>query len=158
MLLLKALLTTPGFLGSRAALYADLSLILMLVSAALLTVGWRLAVGKRFEPHRWVQTAAVILSTLVALLVMIPSFIVYILPGIPGKLSQGTYGITTLHAIVGTLALVFGVFVALRGHERVPGPLRFDNYKLFMRAAYGLYMLATVIGVIVYLEVYVSPT
>ncbi len=152
-----ALVRGPGFLGTRAPLYADLSLILILISAVLFTTGWRLAVGRHLEAHRWVQTAAVIINTLVVLVVMIASFIIYILPGIPGKLLQGTYGITTLHAFIGTLALWLGVFVALRGHERVPRRLRFDNYKLFMRTSYALYMVATFLGVIVYVAVYAGP-
>ena len=36
----------------------------------------------------------------------------------------------------------------LRGHNLVPKRLRFNNYKLFMRWAYALYMLATIGGVI----------
>jgi uncharacterized membrane protein YozB (DUF420 family) len=146
----------PGFIGTRAPLYADLSLILILLTAVLFTIGWRLAVGRHFGAHRWIQTVAVILNTVVVLGVMIASFIIYILPGIPSKLLQGTYGITTVHALVGLPALFLGVFVVLRGHERVPRQLRFENYKLFMRTSYALYMLSTLIGVIAYLAVYVG--
>lgn len=152
----NALATGSGFLGTRAPLYADLSLILILFSAALFTIGWRLAVGRHLEVHRWIQTAAVIINTIVVLVVMIASFMIYILPGLPGKFLQGTYGITTIHALIGTLALLLGVFVVLRGHERVPRRLRFENYKLFMRTSYALYMLATLLGVIVYLAVYAA--
>ncbi len=154
--MLQALLTGPGFLGTRALLHSDLSLLMILVSAVLFTLGWRLAVGKKYGAHRWIQTSAAILNTFVVLVVMIASFIVYILPGIPGKLLQGTYGITTLHAFIGSLALLLGVFVVLRANELVPTRLRFKNYKLFMRTAYVLYMLATLVGVIVYVSVYIT--
>jgi len=153
---MQALLTGPGFLGTRAPLHSDLSLILILITAALFTIGWRMAVRKNFGAHRWIQTAAAILNTIVVLSVMIASFIIYILPGIPGKLLMGTYGVTTVHAFIGMLGLVLGVFVMLRGNELVPQPLRFENYKPFMWTSYALYMLATLIGVIVYLAVYVA--
>ncbi len=153
---MQALLTGSGFLGTRATLHSDLSLLLILLSAALFTIGWRLAVHKKFVAHRWVQTAAVILNTFVVLVVMIASFVIYILPGIPAKLLEGTYGITTIHAIIGTAGLLFGVFVDLRGNGLVPKRLRFKNYRLFMRTSYALYMLATLVGVIVYVTVYIT--
>ena len=40
-----------GFLGANASMGADLSLVLTAVSVVLLTIGWRLAVGKRYG--RW---------------------------------------------------------------------------------------------------------
>jgi uncharacterized membrane protein YozB (DUF420 family) len=155
--MIRALLTGSGFLGTRALLHSDLSLILILISAGLFTIGWRLAVRKNFEAHRWIQTSAAILNTIVVLVVMIASFIIYILPGIPGKFLEGTYGVTTVHAFIGALGLLLGVFVVLRANGLMPKSLRFKNYKLFMRTSYWLYMLATLIGVIVYVAVYIGP-
>jgi uncharacterized membrane protein YozB (DUF420 family) len=153
--MIRALLR-PGFLGTHAPLYADLSLLLMLCTAVVFTFGWRLALRRRFAAHRRVQTAAVILNTFVVLAVMVASFIIYIVPGIPGKLLEGTYGVTTLHAVIGTLAMLLGVFIVLRGRNQVPRWLRFKNYKLFMRASYVLYMLTTIIGVLIYAVVYTA--
>jgi len=145
----------PGFLGTTATFHSDAALILILVTALLFTIGWQLAIRKRYEVHRWVQTSAVILNTLVVLFVMISSFLTHILPGIPGKLNQGDYAVTTVHALVGLVGLVLGVFIVLRGNQLVPKALRFSNYKPFMRTAYALYMLATLLGVVVYILVYV---
>ena len=157
--MIQALLTGTGFLGTRAPLHSDLSLILILLSAIMFTIGWRLAVRKKFKVHRWIQTGAAILNTLVVLIVMIASFIIYILPGIPSKLLEGTYGVTTVHAFIGALGLLLGVFVVLRANQVkfIPKRMRFKNYKLFMRTSYILYMLATLIGVIVYVAVYIGP-
>jgi uncharacterized membrane protein YozB (DUF420 family) len=148
-------LTTPGFLGTKATLRSDLTLVLILISAVLFNVGFILARRKHFTAHRWVQTSAVILNTLVVLISMVTSYIIYILPGIRAKLARGDYAVTTLHALIGAIALVWGVFVALRGNNLVPKKLRFNNYKLFMRWAYGLYMLATLGGIIVYIIVFI---
>jgi len=144
-----------GFLGTRASFLSDLSLVLILFSAILFTVGWQLARYKQYDIHRWVQTLAAIINAIVVIAVMIRSFVVHILPGIPGKLLEGDYGVTTVHAIIGMIGLLLGIFVVLRGNELVPKRLRFDNYKVFMRISYGLYMLATFIGVVVYAEAFV---
>jgi uncharacterized membrane protein YozB (DUF420 family) len=155
--MVQALLTGAGFLGTHAPLHSDLSLLLIILSAILFTIGWRLAVQKNFVAHRWIQTTAAILNTIVVLSVMIASFIIYILPGIPGKLLEGTYGVTTVHAFIGALGLLLGVFVVLRANGLMPERLRFKNYKFFMRTSYVLYMLATLVGVIIYVAVYIGP-
>jgi uncharacterized membrane protein YozB (DUF420 family) len=152
---MTGLLIDPGFLGTGATFRSDVTLILILVTAVLFTIGWRLAVRKRYEPHRWMQTSAAILNSIVVLFTMISSFLIHILPGIPEKLNQGDYTITTIHAFVGMVGLMLGVFVVLRANKLVPKALRFRNYKLFMRISYCLYMLATLLGVVVYIVVYV---
>jgi uncharacterized membrane protein len=42
----------------------------------------------------------------------------------------------------------------LRGNELVPRRLRFTDYKRFMRASYGLYLLGTLTGVILFVVAY----
>ena len=148
-------LTSPGFLGTRATLRSDITFILTLVTAVLFTYGFILARRKQFTAHRWLQTSAVVLNSLVVVISMVYSYIVNILPGIPAKLGQGDYAFTTLHGIIGAIAFFFGIFVTLRGNEMVPKPLRFTNYKLYMRWAYGLYMLATVGGIVLYIIVFI---
>lgn len=152
---MNSLLAGPGFLGTNAPFRSDASLVLILVTAVMFTIGWRLAALKRYEAHRWVQTSAVILNTLVVLFIMVSSFLTHILPGIPGKLDEGDYAVTSIHALVGAISLVLGVFIVLRGNKLVPKALRFKNYKLFMRTSYALYMLATFGGVAVYILVFV---
>jgi uncharacterized membrane protein YozB (DUF420 family) len=148
-------LTTPGFLGTKATLRSDLTLVFILITAVLFNLGFILARRKQFGAHRWVQTTSVVLNTLVVLISMVTSYIIHILPGIPAKLNQGDYAVTTVHGLIGAIALLYGLFVMLRGNELVPKSLQFNNYKLFMRWAYALYMLATLGGVIVYIIVFV---
>ena len=149
------LLNGPGFLGTHATFHSDATLVLILVTAVLFTIGWQLAVRKRYAAHSRVQTLTASLNAVVVLSTMITSFWVFILPGIPGKLLEGSYGVTTVHALVGMIGLVLGVFVVLVGNELVPKSLRFTNYKRVMRISYALYMVSTLIGVVVYVVVYV---
>jgi uncharacterized membrane protein YozB (DUF420 family) len=152
---LSDFLVTPGFLGTSATLRSDLTLVAMLLSVAMFNIGFILARKKKFAAHRWLQTGAVILSSLVVLVSMVTSYLDHILPGIPARLLEGDYAVTTLHAVIGAIALLFGVFVALRGNGLVPKALRFNNYKPYMRTAYGLYMFAALGGVIIYFIVFV---
>jgi uncharacterized membrane protein YozB (DUF420 family) len=153
-----AFLQGSGFLGTKATLGADISLLVTVLAAVLFTVGWRLAVHRRYEAHRWVQTVAACLNAAVVLAWMIRSFVLYVAPAIPSRLGQDSYAVTTVHALSGMTGLVLGVFVVLRGNELVPQRMRFTNYKLVMRSSYALYLLATLMGVIVYLVAYVSPS
>jgi len=152
---MKIFLTQPGFLGTRAPFISDLSLILILLTAVLFTIGWQLARIKHFKEHRLVQTVTAILNAVVVLAIMIRSFAIHILPGIPGKLLEGDYAVTTIHALVGMAGLLLGIFVVLRGNGLIPKVLRFKNYKRFMRTSYTLYMLATLLGSMVYIEAFV---
>jgi len=87
---------------------------------------------------------------------MILPFRDFIAPGVPERLGERFYGVTTLHALVGGCALVFGLYVVLRANGLMPKPLRFRNYKVFMRVSYTLYIAATLIGIAVYLTWFVG--
>ncbi len=144
----------PGFLGTRATFGPDLALVLILVSSALFTIGWQLAVHKHYDIHRWVQTTAAIINASVVLVVMVGSFWGFTLPEVPSQLAEPRVWVTVVHACVGTVTFLLGVFVVLRANLLVPQALRFKNYKLFMRTSYGLYMFATLVGLAVYLVTY----
>jgi len=141
---------------ARAPLGATASLIIILLSAVLFTIGWRLAAGGRFPAHRLVQTVAACLNAVVVLAWMIRSFVLYVAPEIPARLDQTSYAVATVHAVVGAIGFVLGVFVVLRANRLVPRALAFKNYKPFMRASYALYMLGTLTGVILYVVAYVG--
>lgn len=149
-------LTEPGFLGTKATLRSDLTLVLIILTAVLFNIGFILARRGQFTIHHWVQTSAVILNSLVVLISMVTSYIIHILPGIPGKLGQGDYALTTAHGIIGAIAFLMGVFILLGTQKHVPEGLRITNYKVVMRWGYGLYMLATAFGILLYYIVFVK--
>ncbi len=144
----------PGFLGTKATFGPDLAIVLILISLTLFTIGWQLAVHKHYEIHRWVQTSAAVINASVVLVVMVGSFWGFTLPKITNHLAEPPVWVTTVHAFIGTVTFLFGVFVVLRANKLVPQALRFKNYKLFMRTSYALYMLATLIGIAVYVVTY----
>ena len=144
----------PGFLGTRATFGPDLALVLILFSSTLFTIGWQLAVHKHYGVHRWVQTSAAIINASAVLVIMVGSFWGFVLPTLSAKIGQPVTSTTTIHAVVGTITFVLGVFIVLRANKLVPQALRFSNYKLFMRTSYGLYMLSTALGIAVYVMTY----
>ena len=133
---------------------AVVSLVVVLLAAALLTVGWRLAVRGRYEAHRWVQTTAACLNAALVLGWMIRSFIDNVWPQLPARLGQAPYAVATAHAVAGAIGVAFGSFVVLRANDLVPARLAFADYKLYMRGSYALYLVATLTGVVLYVVAY----
>jgi len=156
------LLHQPGFLGTRANFAADFTLVLMLLILGLFTLGVYLARKRRYEAHRWVQTSAALLNLGMVLWMMILPYRDFVMRDQGGPRPTVFYATTSLHAIAGAAALVFGLFVVLRANGLVPNALKFRNYKGYMRAAYGLYFAATLLGVLVYVVWFIvvpnSPT
>lgn len=145
----------PGFLGTAATFATDLTLTLSLLVAGLFTVGLFLAKRKNYGVHKWVQTSAVVTNLILVVWIMQVSYRTYILHDVGGPYQAIFYQVAKVHAAFGLLTLLLGIFVVLRGHELVPKFLRFNNYKLFMRTAYGLYMTTTLLGVALYYTWYV---
>ena len=133
-----------------------MTLLVSLLIALTLTVGVVMAVRQKYEVHRWLQTTAVILNILLVLLVMLRSYSEFVLPGVPGKLNESFYSVTTLHAAIGLVTLLLGLFIVLRANNLMIKSLQFSNYKRFMRTAYGLYIVTTLLGIWVYSTWYLS--
>ncbi|MGH2620949.1 MAG: hypothetical protein ACRDHG_10335, partial [Anaerolineales bacterium] len=114
------LLQQPGFFGTAANFAADATLVVMLAVALLFTIGAGLAHLHRYTAHRWVQTSAASLNAIMVLWMMVLPFRDFVLPGIPEQVGERFYAVTILHAVVGAVALPFGLFVVLRGNELVP--------------------------------------
>ena len=150
-------LHSPGFLGTKANWAADFTLVMGLVVAGLLIWGVRLVRRGEIGLHRVVQTTAVILNIiLVAWLMILPYFSFVAPPSNPALLPRVALWVTKIHALVGSSGLLFGTFVMLRGNGLMIKPLQFTNYRLFMRISYFLYMLATLIGIFVYITWFVT--
>ena len=147
----------PGFLGTSANWAADVTLLLSLIVALTFTLGLIMARRQKYEIHRWLQTGAAALNAVLVLWLMVLPFRDFVaLPDNPANLPANALNFTRLHALIGFAALTFGLFVVLRGNGLMIKPLRFNNYKLFMRVSYGLYMAATLLGIIVYITWFVT--
>ena len=106
-----------GFLRPHSSIGADLSLVVMVMAAVLLTVGVVLARSKRYEAHRWVQTAAVVLNAVPVVVWMIRSLWLNFLPGLPGNLGKSVDALTTVHALAGSIGVIIGMVVMIRANQ-----------------------------------------
>jgi hypothetical protein len=149
------LLHSPGFLGTNANFAADMTLTLSLLVVTLFSIGVYLAVHGKYDVHKWVQTTGAVTNLILVLWLMILPYRAFVLNDQGGPREAIFYQVTMLHAAVGFFAFFLGNFVVLRGHKLVPKFLRFNNYKLFMRTAYGLYLTTTILGVALYYTWYV---
>lgn len=169
------LLHSPGFLGTNANFAADMTLVLSILVAILFTFGAFLAkkaqriekrtqksdpkfkqAGRLFNQHRLVQTGAAVLNVILVLWLMILPYRDFVVADKGGPRVSTFYVITTIHAVVGFFAFVFGNYVVLRGNNLMIQALKFNNYKPYMRIAYVGYMLTTLLGVWVYVHWFVT--
>jgi uncharacterized membrane protein YozB (DUF420 family) len=149
-----AYLDGAGFLGSNGSVGADLSLIVALAAFVMLTIGVVLARTQRLAAHRWVQTAAVCLNAIPVVVWMIRSYWLYVRPGLPGNLEESVNALTTVHAVAGLIGVVLGLFIVIRANQLTARGESVSRYKNWMRAAYVVYLLATALGVWVYIALY----
>ena len=149
-----AYLDGAGFLNTNGSVGADLALVVILVAFVMLTIGVVLARTGRYTAHRWVQTVAVILNAIPVVVWMVRSYWLYVRPDLPGNLSRSVDALTTAHAVAGLVGVVLGLFVVVRAGQLTARGESVGRYKNWMRAAYVVYLLATVLGVWVYVTLY----
>ena len=141
-----------GFLGTAGNFAADMTLVIMILGASIFTYGaWGMIKHDDFNRHKMIQTIGAVVNIIMVLWMMVLPFRDFVVADKGGPRLPIFYQITTLHALFGTAGVLFGWFVVLRGHGLVPKFLQFSNWKLYMRIAYSLYMIATILGVIVYI-------
>jgi len=68
------ILHAPGFLGTSANFAADATLLIMLTTAALFSIGFYLARKENFQSHKWIQTAGSLINLVMVLWLMVLPF------------------------------------------------------------------------------------
>jgi len=121
-----------------------------------LLVGARLARKGRFRQHAWCQSVIVLLNLAVIAVMMIPSFRVHVLPRIPAKLGKAYYALATMHAALGTVTELAGLYILLSaGTNLLPQRFRITKYKAWMRTVLVLWWLVLLLGLATYARWYV---
>ena len=143
-----------GFLTGRSSLGADLSLIASAAAISLLTAGVVLARRRRYGSHRWTQTTAVLLNAVVVASWMAVSLVRFILPGIPGTLSEHGHTLAAAHAATGVVGVVLGVFLVVRANQLTRHGRSVHRYRTAMRVSYLVYLAAFALGASLYVVTY----
>lgn len=140
-----------GFLGTGATFRADLNLVVQVAMGIALLFGMSLARRKKFRAHKYCQTSVMLLNLVMIFLIMAPSFHKQVQPQVRGGLREAYYLVPYIHAGLGTIAEVLGIYIVLVAATKiVPRKLRFKRYKPWMRTEIALWWLVVLIGVSTY--------
>ena len=143
-----------GFLG-LGPLIADANLILEIFLVAGLSYGFLLARRGNIEAHQVNQTTWVILNIGLIALVMAGSMQDVNVSG-TRDLASWRVGVTWLHAAVGTLTALAGLWIVLQMNDVLPRGLHVPWWKNLMRAALAGYWLTALFGLATYYFWYIG--
>ena len=147
-----------GFLKTAASFTSDLTLVVEIGMGLALTAGMVLAQRGYYRAHAWCQSAVVLMNLVAIVLTMAPSFRRSFTPPIPTGLLNSYYVLAAVHAGLGTIAELLGLYIfVVAGTNILPKRLRFTRYKPWMRTALALWWLVLLLGVATYLRWYVAP-
>ena len=145
-----SLLDVPGFLGTKATMLSDLSLTLCVISLILFIVAGLQAKNRQFKKHCPTQTIALVLVILAVVLFMSPVYTYQYESTNAGLLPFLPNGLVALHAGLGGLTLLYGVYVTLVGYR----VFKSKNKKLLMQIASILFIILNISGIVIYLNLY----
>lgn len=144
-----------GFLGTAAPWAADVTLLIETGMGMGILVGAWLARRGRFRLHAACQSAIVLLNVGVIALAMFPSFHERVAPKLPRKLGLPFYALATVHAALGGVAELAGLYILLAaGTNWLPERIRITRYKVWMRSVLVLWWLVLLLGVATYARWY----
>ncbi len=147
-----------GFLGTGATFRADVNLLIQIAMGCALLYGMLLARRKNFRAHKYCQSTVVVLNLVMIFLIMAPSFHHQVEPDLPAQLGDAFHAIATIHATLGTLAEVLGIYIILVAATKIlPVKLRFKRYKPWMRTELALWWIVILLGIGVYFVWYIIP-
>jgi uncharacterized membrane protein YozB (DUF420 family) len=149
-------LLREAFFETAAPRAADLVLVLEIAMGVGLLAGARLARKGRFRQHAWCQSAIVLLNLAAVVVMMIPSFRVHVRPRIPVKLGKAYYALAAMHAALGTVTELAGLYILLSaGTSVLPEKIRITKYKASMRTVLVLWWIVLFLGLATYARWYV---
>jgi uncharacterized membrane protein YozB (DUF420 family) len=141
---------SDGFLGRPSTFGADLNLLIQLALGVLLFAGLVLARRSKYAMHGACQSTALVATLVMTAIWMAPAYHTNYGAAI-FKLGNRVNVAAAAHVVVGSLALLLGMYVVLvAGTKLVPKPLRFGNYKVWMRTLISVWWLALMLGVLTY--------
>ncbi|MFW9870903.1 MAG: hypothetical protein ACFFEL_14835 [Candidatus Thorarchaeota archaeon] len=134
-----------GLFGNSASIIVDVNLIIQWVIFVFLLIGY--LKRRELKTHGYLMVVALILNVVTTLLVMAPSLV----------LNSSTLPITVYpHAIVGTLAILFGLLFSFKflTELRSNQPLVCGT-KRNMRIAFILWIVPVFFGTFLYVTIYI---
>ena len=131
---------------------ATISFVIQLVVLGLLSGGVWLKATKKFRQHGITMLIAVVLHVIMIFAWMIPSFNLFISPS-PINLADTFTVIILVHAFTGIIATVLGIWLVAAWRLKADMKTCFAK-KRIMLATITLWLIALVIGFILYLKIF----
>lgn len=140
------MLRQAGFLGTGASFGADLALIVEIVFFLALCIGVVAQRRGRYRVHDLIQGPVVVLNFFFIVFIMVASFreqqVASVLPERP---SDPYYLVVGLHAALGLVAAVLGLYCLLAGYKILPR--RIGRLRYWMWATFAVWTAAVATGV-----------
>lgn len=137
-----------GFLGP-GGLNADINLVLELLLVLGLTFGFYLARKGNIDAHRINQTIWVLVNAALVACIMVGSILTFKLNSLADLADPGI-GLTWLHALIGTLTLVAGMWLVLQMNDILPRRFHIRWWKRLMRLTLAGYWAVALLGLATY--------
>jgi hypothetical protein len=144
-----------GIFSTKANLSSDLNLVAQIVLLLGLSIGAIFARRGHITTHQYNQTFWVVFNILLTIFIMVVAYDKYVIPGLPGNLSQAFSLVSTIHAALGILAIGCGVYLILRMNRLIPEKWRIKGWKRLMRLTLALYLLVGLLGLGIYYVWYI---
>lgn len=148
--------TTPA--SAEIPLASTAVAVVEIAIAATLIAGMFLVRRGHVRLHKYLQASVVLVNIPIVLAWMVPQYLEYVLPDLPGELAQPYYFLPTIALIAGGVAEALGIYILLvAGTNWIPEKYRFRTYKRWMRTELCLWWAVVVLGLSIYLTWYVVP-
>lgn len=129
------------------------SLVVQLSVLGLLLYGYLLKRRLRFQQHGFIMAVAVFLHLTLVFTVMIPSFVLAIIPEyVVAHVNSATSLVSLIHASLGVTALTLGLWFVLGW--RLKGLNGCFKRKKYMRWTLMLWATSLLLGIILYVILY----
>lgn len=142
----------PGFLGTFAPFYADVNLVAQIIFIVGLLIGYILIRAHKSGAHQYLKTSLVLFSIVMTVFFMGIKFKMLLASGFS---FSPIILVEVFHGLMGTLAILAGLFLILRMNNALPKTLRITWWKNLMRITFVLYLFVGVGGIALYFLLYI---
>jgi uncharacterized membrane protein YozB (DUF420 family) len=140
-------------ISNSFVIIVTVSLLVQLAVLGLLLYGYLLKRRLRFQQHGFIMAVAVFLHLTVVFTVMIPSFVLAIIPEyVVANVASATSVVSLIHASFGATALTLGLWFVLGW--RLKGLKGCFKRKMYMRWTLIVWATSLLLGIVLYIILY----
>jgi hypothetical protein len=89
-------------------------------------------------------------NLVLTILIMVVAYTEYVAPNLPENLARPMALVSTIHGLIGVVAILCGGYLLLRMNGLLPQSWRISWWRSLMRFTFALYWAAGLIGLVTY--------